>query len=470
MGLNKINAIPVGPCLGRTVRYLRYRADVFSELELMCSVSVDLSSLEFSGYSPYSSTTTLRDRVVHAQGPNRTDRHILSPRRQHHHTRFTATTAGPWALHRHHYPRSDACYSSCGRQPRRMRMSAQGGEPADAAGHGESVDRAAFLRDSAAALLLAGSSGGLLLATTAAVPGSANAIGDLYEFKDQARFAQHATIQVSDMDAAVKFWTEGVGMEVLRKRSTSMSETVVVGFGPEALEKPPDFRPGVSSFLAYGGHFSLELNAQKVGGAGSTDEDAQVFYEPGNGVQYLQIAVDAYRISTVIKAGGIVESGYGHLQILAPGGLRLKLMSGMRRDPPMFVAVKVNNLARSVKWYTDVAGMTKMPYPRARAPGSPFEPEQPKDSVFMAYEGEAFGVVLVPTGRGETIIPGGVFSLAVLADGVEDIAAELGVPVSRNGGKGKTRFVSVSDPDGYAVKIVEFSDWRKELPPFQRQG
>lgn len=269
------------------------------------------------------------------------------------------------------------------------------------------------------------------------------------------------------MAAAIKFWTDGVGMQVLQKRSSRQSETAILGFGPEALEQPPDFRPGVSSFLKYGGHFSLELNSQIGGNAAGEDNEA-VFYDPGNGVQYLQIAVDAYRISSVVKAGGFVESGYGHLQILSPGGLRVKLMSGTRRDPPMFVVIKVKDLARSIKWYTDVAGMSKMSYPRARAPGSPFEPDQPKGSVFMAYEKDAFGVVLVPASRDEKLIPGSLFSLAVLAKGVEDIAAELDVPLYKNGGKGQTRYVSMADPDGYNVKFVEFSDWRKDLPPFQK--
>lgn len=318
------------------------------------------------------------------------------------------------------------------------------------------MGRGPFLLNSAAAL-----AGGAIIA---ARPDSASAIGELYEFKDQTRFAQHATVQVPDMAAALKFYVDGVGMQVIRTRAGPQFNTTVVGFGPEALEVPPDFVYGVSSFRAYGGHFTLELNSQKEVVGGGAEEDVDFFYDPGNGLQYLQVAVDGYRISKVITSGGIIESGYGHLQVLAPGGLRLKIMSGERRDPPMFVAVKVKDMKRSIKWYTDVAGMTKFPYPRARAPDSPFEPEQPKDSVFMAYEGEAFGVVLVPAARGEAVNAGSFFSVAVLAEDVDKIAEDLGGAVRVDSGTGQARSVSVSDPDGYALKFIEYSDWRKELP------
>lgn len=323
-------------------------------------------------------------------------------------------------------------------------------------GHEGAMARGAFLRNSAFFL----SASGL---ATAASPDSASAIGELFEFKDQARFAQHATIQVPDMDAALRFFTQGVGMKVLRTRAGPQFNTTVVGFGPEALQVPPTFIFGVSSTNAYGGHFTLELNSQKEIGA-AEEEDVSLFYDPGNGVQFVQVAVDSYRISQVIKSGGIIESGYGHLQVLAPGGLRFKLLMGDRRDPPMFVAVKVKDIKRSIKWYTDVAGMTKFPYPRARAPDSPFEPEQPKDSVFMAYEGEAFGVVLVPAGKGETLNPGSVLSLSILAENIDKVAEDLGGSVFVDSIRGGTRSTSVTDPDGYSVKFVEYSDWQKELP------
>jgi hypothetical protein len=83
---------------------------------------------------------------------------------------------------------------------------------------------------------------------------------------------------------------------------------------------------GVSSFAAYGGHFSLELVGplkqqqqqaqQQQDTSDSTTIDSDIpYYEPGNGFQYLQIAVDNYRISKVIAAGGTVLTGYGKCMI-----------------------------------------------------------------------------------------------------------------------------------------------------------
>lgn len=331
-------------------------------------------------------------------------------------------------------------------------------------GRSEATDRREFLRKSAT-FFAGGSAAIAAAAVTAATvsPEAAGAIGDLYEFKDQARFAQHATVQVPNMAAAIKFYVDGVGMKVLSTRAGPLFNTTVVGFGPEALEVPPSFVFGVSSTSAYGGHFTVELNSQKDA-AGGGEEGAELFYDPGNGVQFLQIAVDSYRISQVVKAGGVIESGYGFLQILSPGGLRLRLLSGSRRDPPMFLAVKAKDMKKSVQWYRDVAGMTELPFPRSRAPGSPFEPDQPKDSVFMAYEGEAFGVLLVPAAKGETINPGSVVSVAVLAEDVDKIAEDLGGRVSVDSARGGARSVAVADPDGYGLKFVEYSDWRKQLP------
>jgi hypothetical protein len=54
----------------------------------------------------------------------------------------------------------------------------------------------------------------------------------------------------------------------------------------------------------------------------------------------------------------------GFLELVAPGGLRINLFSGIRRDPMMFVALKVRDMKKSIKWYTDTLGMQQMPYPK----------------------------------------------------------------------------------------------------------
>jgi hypothetical protein len=54
----------------------------------------------------------------------------------------------------------------------------------------------------------------------------------------------------------------------------------------------------------------------------------------------------------------------GFLELVAPGGLRINLFSGIRRDPMMFVALRVRDMKKSIKWYTDILGMQQMTYPR----------------------------------------------------------------------------------------------------------
>ncbi|CAM9881700.1 unnamed protein product, partial [Phaeothamnion confervicola] len=186
-----------------------------------------------------------------------------------------------------------------------------------------------------------------ILAVAAGCPEPANAIGELFEFKNYPRFCQHLVVNVPDMEAAVRFYVEGLGMQVLRSRSDGGSSTAFVGFGPESLRTPAGFVPGVSSFSSYGGHFSLELVAEDrpaaaAAAAGATTAagaagDA-VFLDPGNGLQFVQVAVEQYRISKILETGGKILSGYGFVEVEAPGGLRLNVLSGDRRDPFMFTA------------------------------------------------------------------------------------------------------------------------------------
>ena len=66
------------------------------------------------------------------------------------------------------------------------------------------------------------------------------------------------------------------------------------------------------------------------------------------------------------------------------------------RDPFMFAALNVRDIKAAEAYYTKL-GMRRCKYPRARvAEVSPFEPPQPKDSVYMSFADDAFGVLLLP--------------------------------------------------------------------------
>lgn len=139
------------------------------------------------------------------------------------------------------------------------------------------------------------------------------------ETQSQSRFAHSALLKVADIDEAVRFYTDGLGMTILRSsldRDTGLNSTVLA-YGPEQLRAPLDFIPGVSSFAGYGGHFCLEVEGKKGLEASDGNKDAILesdYFDPGNGAT-LQIAVENYRISSVMKAGGKVLSGYGEILI-----------------------------------------------------------------------------------------------------------------------------------------------------------
>jgi len=65
---------------------------------------------------------------------------------------------------------------------------------------------------------------------------------------------------------------------------------------------------------------------------------------------------------------------------------------GRRRDPFMFVGLQVSDVDKTVKTMGDNLGLTQQPYPIARpVANSPFEPAQPKKSVYLGFDPESTG-------------------------------------------------------------------------------
>jgi hypothetical protein len=122
-------------------------------------------------------------------------------------------------------------------------------------------------------------------ATAAAVAVAASPKPALASPSPRLPFVQHCVLYVSDMDETVKFWTEGLGMKVVREREVGDSKNVFVAYGPETLS------------ISDGGYFSLELVKKK----------GKRIVGPGTAFQYIGLTLPttsrtlAYQVS---DAGG----------------------------------------------------------------------------------------------------------------------------------------------------------------------
>ncbi|CEL95464.1 unnamed protein product [Vitrella brassicaformis CCMP3155] len=303
-------------------------------------------------------------------------------------------------------------------------------------------------------------------------------MGTLPETQNLERYIQHAVVNVPKMDDALNFYTRGLGMRVIRTRTNpaKTNNVTFVGYGPETLDLKRvenGFRPGISSYNEYGAHFTLELIEKRVPPElKSDDEDAQPVvqaYEPGNGVQFLQIALPFLRVSQLAETGGNIRRAYGWIEVDAPGGLPLRIIIGERRDPFMFACFTVKDLSAAKSFYETRLGMRELPYQKARYnPDSPLEPKQPQESAYMGYSEDTFGLLLVQQdkkiAKKTPIEVGSVFDkLAILSRNVVEEGPSLNAgftgPVPGIG----TNVAAFKDAQGYGLVLVEYDDFEKEL-------
>lgn len=125
-------------------------------------------------------------------------------------------------------------------------------------------------------------------------------------------FLQGLTVNVPDMAAAVAFWKGGMGALVLDTRLVQGVNVTRIGFGSQSL-KADD-----------GAKFALEL----------VETPGKSAIEEGGIVEYVQLAMPVFRISQVLAFGGKIISAYGWTELIAPGGLPLRVhIDERRRDP-----------------------------------------------------------------------------------------------------------------------------------------
>jgi catechol 2,3-dioxygenase-like lactoylglutathione lyase family enzyme len=181
-------------------------------------------------------------------------------------------------------------------------------------------------------------------------------------------------------------------------------------------------------------------------------------------------------------AGAIVNSGYGWLDLVSPGGIPFEIVVGAPRDPLMLVCLRVSSVADSVRFFTQKLGMHVLPFPLSRAPGSPFEPLPPAGAVFVSYGVDTMGLLLVPTDKNTGPIDTGNalegFSI-VVDDAARDLSEYVAEQMSavRQLGRGGSRDGSarlraeapaqmssavVHSPDGYPFTLLPFSEFSVE--------
>lgn len=122
--------------------------------------------------------------------------------------------------------------------------------------------------------------------------------------------------------------------------------------------------------------------------------------------------------------------------------------------------LRVGNLQRSIRFYTEVLGMTLL--------RTTERPEQKYDLAFVGYGRNPehaeieltynHGVEKYEIGTGFGHLAIGVADVAATCAAVRDKAAALGGAITREPGpvKGGTTVIAfISDPDGYKIELIE---------------
>lgn len=248
--------------------------------------------------------------------------------------------------------------------------------------------------------------GGLTAATLPLVsPGSPAqaSVGTLPEFQDTNVVLKGVTVKVTDptqLNQMINFLQICFDFKVLR--STADGSDVWLGYGPEQMSMPADFKLPVSSFQNYGGHASIHVRY---------DAQATSPYYRGDGVSlgdnvaYVQVGVPNYRVTQMVKQGGNVLDAYGFVNVISPSGLPMRGIVGIWPDPLMFCAINCVNVEKSKAFYKQL-GFVEQEYPYCRLGKGTgdFEPPQPKNSVYLSPSKNSMGVLLIPSKK-KTVTP-----------------------------------------------------------------
>lgn len=273
--------------------------------------------------------------------------------------------------------------------------------------------------------------------------------------KEDTRRMLHAVYRVGDLDAHVEYYKKHFGMKVLRERDVPEEKykNVFMGCGPEetnfAVEMTYNY--GVSEYdLGTGfGHFALACN-------------------------------DVYKtVASIKEAGGKVSRDAGPVKggtsVIAfvddPTGYKWEIIGRPAEipEPIAQVMLRVSDLEKSIKYYTDVLGCQLV---KQRD-----NPEYKYTLAFLAYGPEHENVVFELTynwGKTDYTLGNAYAQVAISTKDVyktaDDIKAKGGKLTREAGplpGLG-TKICATTDPDGWKIVFVDEADFLKELEDYKK--
>uniref|UniRef100_A0A0V0IA51 lactoylglutathione lyase n=1 Tax=Solanum chacoense TaxID=4108 RepID=A0A0V0IA51_SOLCH len=267
--------------------------------------------------------------------------------------------------------------------------------------------------------------------------------------KQDKRRMLHVVYRVGDLDRTIKFYTECLGMKLLRKRDIPEERytNAFLGYGPEDS------------------HFVIELTYNY-----GVDQ-----YDIGSGFGHFGIAVeDVSKTVELIKAkGGKVTREPGAVKggktviafIEDPDGYKFELLErGPTPEPLCQVMLRVGDLERAISFYENAYGMKLL---RTRD-----NPEYKYTIAMLGYGPEDTSAVMELTyNYGVTEYDKGN-AYAQIAIGTDDVyktaeAIKLcGGKITREPGPLpgiSTKITACLDPDGWKTVFVDNIDFLKEL-------
>lgn len=273
--------------------------------------------------------------------------------------------------------------------------------------------------------------------------------------QDKRRFL-HAVYRVGNLEATIDYYQKHFGMKQLRYRDVPEEKyrNAFLGYGPEDT------------------NFCLELTE-------NYDKDS---YDLGTGFGHFALALpDVYKTcESIKKAGGKISRDAGPVKggktVIAfvedPTGYKWELITREEpiKEPIAQVMLRVTDLDRSIKFYTEALGMTLI---RTRD-----NPDNKYKLAFLGYGPEDETCVYELTynygqdkydnfkGEGYAQVAMSTEDVYKTAEAVQALSSELGGKVVREAGPLpvlNTKITSVVDPDGWKTVFVDNKDFLAEL-------